>query len=77
MKGLRIRLLQGDKIFEETELRDLRPGTEVKLSIGSTSDSQKFDSTFSDVYQNVLNSYITKLMSNEELTLSVNCFLYD
>ncbi len=81
MIGLKIRLLQGNEVLDEIELRDTRPGTEVRQKIewgGTVHTTTSFkNSTFLETYTRILSGYTPKLMSNEQLSLSINSFLYD
>ena len=81
MKGLRIRLLLNDDVLDEIELRDKEGRTEVKR-IKDFSQKVKDKptmvlSSLFNTYRSIADSYTPKLMSNEQLTLSVNCFLYN
>jgi len=80
MIGLRIRLTLEGSVMDEIELRDLSPGTKVLKKIR---EFEKIDnepeiraSLFYDTYSNIFRSYDAKLMSNENLVLSVSSFVY-
>ena len=82
MKGLVIKLMLDEKVLEKVELRDRLSGTDVRRTVNRGVESfpcapESIDSPFLDTYHDVVASYDSHLLSNEELKLSVSSFLYD
>ncbi|MEK6918323.1 MAG: hypothetical protein AABW51_05235 [Nanoarchaeota archaeon] len=80
MIGLRIKLTLDDKVLDEIELRHIGSKAEVRhirdhgeeVSIPPSFPSADFFET----YRNIVESYNSKIMSNEKITLSINSFEY-
>jgi hypothetical protein len=81
MIGLRIRLLLNEDVLDEIELRDKRSRTEIRKIKDFGQEVSALPvlrlSSFSNTYKSIVDSYTPKLMSNEQLSLVVNSFLYD
>ena len=82
MKGLVIKLMRKGDMLEKVELKDRLPKTEVRRTVARgvelfPCDPEIKDSPFLDTYHEVVASYDSHLLSNEELELSVSSFLYD
>jgi len=82
MIGLRIKLTLDGKLLDEIELRGSSLGTDVLEKIRDSEERAPFqihfrDSTPSERYKRIMDSYYLKIMSNQHFELSVSSFLYN